>query len=69
MEIDLKYYYLKLRECELISPKIKAVYDEIKNIFTDAFVNGKLLILNFSKLVNQYFFFSFFRLSYFNLCS
>ena len=47
VEIDLKYYYLKLRECEIISPQIKNVYDEIKSKFTDAFVNGKLLILNF----------------------
>ena len=47
VEIDLKYYYLKLRECELISPGIKKVYDEIKSKFTDAFVNGKTLILNF----------------------
>jgi len=47
VEIDLKYYYLKLRECELISPEIKKVYDEIKSKFTDAFINGKTLILNF----------------------
>ena len=47
VEIDLKNYYLKLRECELISPGIKKVYDEIKSKFTDAFVNGKTLILNF----------------------
>jgi hypothetical protein len=47
VEIDLKYYYLKLRECELITPGIKKVYDEIKSKFTDAFVNGKTLILNF----------------------
>jgi len=47
VEIDLKYYYLKLRECELISPGIKKEYDEIKSKFTDAFVNGKTLILNF----------------------
>jgi hypothetical protein len=47
VEIDLKHYYLKLRECELISPGIKKVYDEIKNKFIDAFVNGKTLILNF----------------------
>ena len=47
VEINLKYYYMKLRECELISPEIKQIYDEIKNKFTDAFVNGKLLVLNF----------------------
>jgi hypothetical protein len=47
VEIDLKAYYLKLRQCELISPQIKSVYEEIKSKFTDAFSNGKLLILNF----------------------
>ena len=47
VEIDLKAYYLKLRHCELISPQIKSVYEEIKSKFTDAFSNGKLLILNF----------------------
>ena len=52
VEIDLKYYYLKLRECELISPEIKKVYDEIRNKFTDAFVNGKLLVLNFDDCSN-----------------
>jgi hypothetical protein len=52
VEIDLKYYYLKLRECELISPEIKKVYSEIKSKFTDAFVNGKLLILNFDDCSN-----------------
>jgi hypothetical protein len=52
VEIDLKYYYLKLRECDLISPEIKQVYDEIKSKFTDAFVNGKLLILNFDECSN-----------------
>ena len=52
VEIDLKYYYLKLRECELISPEIKKVYDEIRSKFTDAFVNGKLLILNFDDCSN-----------------
>ena len=46
-EIDLKAYYLKLRQCELNTPEIKKVYDEIKSKFTDAFSNGKLLILNF----------------------
>ena len=47
VEIDLKYYYLKLRQCELNSPEIKKVYEEIKSKFIDAFSNGKLLILNF----------------------
>ena len=52
VEIDLKYYYLKLRECELISPQIKSVYDELRSKFIDAFINGKLLILNFDDCSN-----------------
>ena len=40
-------YYLKLRQCELHTPQIKSVYDEIKSKFIEAFSEGKLLILNF----------------------
>ena len=47
VEIDLKAFYLKLRACELNTPQIKQVYDDIKSKFCDAFSNGKLLILNF----------------------
>ena len=47
VEIDLKSYYLKLRQCELNTPQIKQVYDDIKSKFTSAFQEGKLLILNF----------------------
>ena len=47
VEIDLKSYYLKLRNCELNTPQIKKVYDEIKSKFIGAFQEGKLLILNF----------------------
>ena len=47
VEIDLKAYYLKLRQCELHTPQMKNVYEEIKSKFIDAFSNGKLLILNF----------------------
>jgi hypothetical protein len=54
IEIDLKYYYLKLRKCELVSPQIREVYNEIKEKFMDAFINGKLLILNFDDCQETY---------------
>jgi hypothetical protein len=54
VEIDLKYYYLKLRKCELVSAQIKEVYNEIKEKFMDAFTNGKLLILNFDDCQEVY---------------
>ena len=47
VEIDLKNYYLQLRQCDPNTPKIKKVYDEIKAKFTEAFSEGKILILNF----------------------
>ena len=47
VEIDLKNYYMQLRQCDPNTPKIKKVYDEIKAKFTEAFSEGKILILNF----------------------
>ena len=54
VEIDLKYYYIKLREYSIDSPEINTVYDEIKKKFIDAMTNGKFLILNFDDCQIQY---------------
>lgn len=54
VEIDLKYYYQKLREHQIDSAEIKVVYEEIKKKFIDAMTNGKFLILNFDDCQIQY---------------
>ena len=54
VEIDLKYYYLKLREFHLDSKEVKMIYEEIQAKFVDAMVNGKYLVLNYDDCAVQY---------------
>ena len=54
VEIDLKYYYLKLREFHLDSKEVKSIYEEIQGKFVDAMTNGKYLVLNYDDCAVQY---------------
>ena len=54
VEIDLKYYYLKLREFHLDSKEVKLIYEEIQSKFVDAITNGKYLVLNYDDCAVQY---------------
>ena len=52
-EIDLRYFYLKLRQSYINN---SAVFEELSSIVVDAITKGAKLILNFDERLTRYLF-------------